>query len=257
MYLTPNPIAFTIFSLQIRWYAVLILSGIILGIILSIKRLKEVNIDPDIFYDMIIFAMPLGVICARAYYVLFNLSYYLTNTNEIYKIWHGGLAIHGGIIGALIGVYLVCKYRKVNFLKFIDVVAPSILLAQAIGRWGNYFNMEAYGRQTTLPWAINVIDSKLGSIMVHPTFLYESIWDFAMFLLLYFVLYKKKKYDGEVFCYYLIFYSIGRFFVEGFRTDSLMFLGLRMAQVISIILIIIGVISLLYLKKKNTNITKE
>lgn len=247
----PNPIAFSIFGMEIRWYAIMLTLATIIGFILAGKRCKKYDINPDVIYDFLIITIPLAIIGARAYYVLFNLDYYLSNPSEIYKIWHGGLAIHGCIISGTIAVYGVCKAKKIPFLKMADIIAPCLVLAQGIGRWGNYFNMEAYGSQTTLPWAINVIDSKLGKISVHPTFLYESICDIIIFFLLVTVFEKRKRKDGELICYYMILYSIVRFFIEGLRTDSLMFGFLRMAQVISIAGIIIGIIGLYILNKQS------
>ncbi|MGN8913434.1 prolipoprotein diacylglyceryl transferase [Anaerofustis butyriciformans] len=248
--LTPNPIAFSIFGIEIRWYAICILTGIVLALLVGSRTLKKLGIDTDIIYDYLIVCLPLGIIGARLYYVLFEWSYYSNHLSDIYKIWNGGLAIHGGLIGAFIGIYLVSRSKKLNVLFILDIVAPCFLLAQSIGRWGNFFNMEAHGVQTTLPWAINVIDPVLGSIMVHPTFLYESIWDFLGFLLLYFIIDKKfKKYDGELICSYFIYYSIGRFFIEGLRTDSLMIFGLRTAQIVSLALIIIGIVGIIIIRK--------
>ncbi|WP_302826844.1 prolipoprotein diacylglyceryl transferase [Anaerofustis stercorihominis] len=252
MLMTPNPIAFTIGSIEVRWYAICILTGILRALFFIAKRLKKLGIDPDILYDFIIVCLPLGIICARLYYVAFEWEYYSEHLNMIYRTWNGGLAIHGGLIGAFLGVYLVCRHHKLDFLKMLDVAAPCILLAQAVGRWGNYFNMEAHGSITNVPWAINVIDPTLGSIMVHPTFLYESIWDLIGFFLLYFIIDKKfKKFDGELICSYFIYYSIGRFFIEGLRTDSLMFLGLRIAQFVSLGLILAGIIGIYVIRKKH------
>ncbi len=250
MFLTPNPIAFSIFGMDIRWYALLITLGMVLGFYIAYKRCSKYGIDPEYLYDIFLVAIPLGVICARLYYVAFNWGYYSQNLILIPQMWNGGLAIHGGIIGGFIGIYIVCKKKKINILKLIDVVVPSLILAQAIGRWGNYFNMEAYGGQTDLPWAINVIDPVLGSIYVHPTFFYESIWNLGVFFLLIYVFEKRKKAHGELACWYLILYSIGRFFIEGLRTDSLMFFFLRMAQIVSIVSIIGGIIGIIYLRKK-------
>jgi len=252
MLMTPNPIAFSIGSIEVRWYAVCILTGILIALYICSKRLKKIEIDPEVLYDFIIVCLPLGVICARAYYVIFEWSYYSEHLDMIYKIWNGGLAIHGGLIGVFIGVYFVCKHHKLNLLKILDCAAPCILLAQAIGRWGNYFNMEAHGRVTDVPWAINVIDPTLGSIMVHPTFFYEFVWNLIGFFILYYIIDRKyKKYDGELICSYLIYYSIGRFFIEGLRTDSLMFFGLRIAQLVSLSLIALGIVGILFIRNKH------
>ncbi|SHJ56119.1 prolipoprotein diacylglyceryl transferase [Tepidibacter formicigenes] len=240
-----NPIAFTIFGIDIRWYGILISTGIMIGIFLALKEAKRVSINEEKLLDLFLIAIPCAIIGARTYYVIFNWDYYKGDLFKIINIRGGGLAIHGGIIGAVLVGYLYCKIKKMNFRKILDLTAPSIALGQAIGRWGNFINQEAYGRPTNLPWAINV-----NGVNVHPTFLYESIWDFCLFLFLMW-LRKNKKYDGHVFICYAIIYSIGRFFVEGFRIDSLMLGTFRMAQVISIIFIVLGSIVHINLKNKN------
>lgn len=245
----PNPIAFTIFGFEIRWYALLMCIAIVIGLFITIQKAKKAQIKTEYVYDIFIAIIPLAVIGARIYYVLFNWDFFSIYKSEIFAIWNGGLAIHGGIIGGLIGLWIVCKYRKLSMLQMMDILTPSLILGQAIGRWGNYFNMEAYGRETTLPWAITVYEAGKGYIQVHPTFLYESIWNLLVFFILIFIVDKKKKYYGETVCWYFILYSIGRYFIEGLRTDSLYFYGLRAAQLVSIGLIIGGVISLIILRK--------
>ena len=251
MYLVPDPIFLRIGNLEIRWYALCVVTGILSGLFVASKRLENRGLDPDLVLDCAIIGIPFSTLLARLYYVIFNWSYYSANTSDILKIWHGGLAIHGGLIGIAITVYAVCRYRKADILQVLDAFAPCIILGQAIGRWGNYFNMEAYGSVTTLPWAIHVYDAKLGSVMVHPTFLYESIWDLLGFFLLIFVFEKKfKKNDGELICMYMIYYSIGRFMIEGLRTDSLMFFNLKAAQLVSLLMIIAGISIIILLRKK-------
>ncbi|MDR5658021.1 prolipoprotein diacylglyceryl transferase [Serpentinicella sp. ANB-PHB4] len=243
-----NPIAFELFGIQVAWYGILISLGIILGVILATKRAVAVGLHEETVVDMCLLAIPAAILGARAYYVIFKWDYYSQNLSDIYRFRQGGLAIHGGIIAGVVVGYLFCKKKKISFLKLADVCAPSIILGQAVGRWGNYFNQEAYGRATELPWAIEI-----DGMMVHPTFLYESLWNFAVFFfLLYFT--KKKKADGQLFLLYLILYSVGRFFIEGLRTDSLMIGPLRVAQVISIVLIIVSMAFYYTLQKKpNSN----
>lgn len=246
---TPDPIAFSIFGHDIRWYALLMCTAFIIGLILARYRTKKAGLNSDYIYDVFIAIIPLAIIGARLYYVAFNWDYYSLYPNQIIAIWNGGLAIHGGIIGGIIGLAIVCKIHKIKLLKMMDILTPSLILGQAIGRWGNYFNMEAYGRETTLPWAITVYEAGKGYIQVHPTFLYESIWDILVFFVLILIIDKRKKTDGVTTCWYFILYSIGRFFVEGLRTDSLYFMGLRTAQIVSILSVLGGVIALLIINK--------
>ncbi len=223
-----DPIAFTIFGVDIAWYGILISCGILFGIAVATYRAKKEGLYSDVIVDLALLAVPAAIVGARAYYVIFSWDYYSKNINQILNIRQGGLAIHGGIIAGVFVGYLFCRYKKIDFWTLADVVAPSIILGQAIGRWGNFANQEAHGGPTDLPWGI-VIDG----VKVHPTFLYESIWNFGVFcFLLYYS--KKKKYNGQIFILYIILYSIARFFIEGLRTDSLMFGPFRVAQLISI-----------------------
>ena len=253
----PDPIAFAFFGREVRWYGILIASALIIGLLISIKRSKKYGIDPDVILDFFLFMMPAVVIGARLYYVAFNFSDYAAHPAEIIATWHGGLAIHGGIIAGVIVAVILCKVKKIHFLSLADTVIPGLPLGQAIGRWGNFINQEAYGGQTNLPWAITVNDAVLGTIRVHPTFLYESIWDLLVFGFLFFYESKLKKVDGELLFVYLGLYSIGRFFIEGLRTDSLMFLGLRTAQLISLALIVVAAFGLTYLRKNENKFSNS
>lgn len=237
-------IAFTIFGVDIAWYGLLIAIGMMLGVFLAVKRAKNIGVNEEVVYDIALWSIPAGVLGARIYYVVFNLDYYSSDWSRVIQFRQGGLAIHGGIIVGFIVGYLICKKNNVNFLSMADVAAPSFILGQAIGRWGNYFNQEAYGRPTDLPWAI-MIDG----VSVHPTFLYESIWNIIVMSGLIFYT-KKKKVEGEIFFLYLIFYSIGRFFIEGLRIDSLMIGPFRTAQLISLLMIVGGYVSIHYLKRR-------
>lgn len=240
-----NPVAFEIFGLEIRWYGIFMATAILIGSFIVMKFAKKRGYKEDDIIDLVLVAVPFGIIGARTYYVIFNWSYYSGDFFKMINLRGGGLAIHGAVIGGVLSGYIFCKIRKLNFYELIDFAAPALILGQAIGRWGNFTNGEAHGKATSLPWAIPV-DGQ----MVHPTFLYESIWNFAIFLLLIFFGKKLKKKDGDVFLIYMGLYSIGRFFIEGMRTDSLMLGPLRMAQVISIVLISFSVYFLFVKKRK-------
>ncbi len=245
----PDAVAFEIFGLEVRWYALIITTGLLIGFWLILKRSSAYGIKTDWLYDIFIFTVPSAIIGARAYYVIFEWDYYSLHPEKIIQIWNGGLAIHGAVFAGMIAVYFVCKYHKMNFLQTLDLMAPSLILGQAIGRWGNYFNMEAYGTETTLPWAITVIENGK-MINVHPTFLYESVCNFIVFLILIFIIEKHKKFDGQTVCTYFIGYSVGRFFIEGLRTDSLYVMGLRTAQLVSLGLIVVGIMGYIILGKR-------
>lgn len=223
-----DPIAFSVFGVDVAWYGILISLGIISGIIVATYRAKKEGLYNDVIIDFALIAVPLAIIGARAYYVIFSWDYYSKNPEQIINIRQGGLAIHGGIIAGALAAYLFCRYKNIKFWNFADIVAPGLILGQAIGRWGNFVNQEAHGGPTDLPWGIMINGEK-----VHPTFLYESLWNFGVF---WFLMYysKKKKYNGQIFILYLILYSIARFFIEGLRTDSLMLGPFRVAQLISV-----------------------
>lgn len=242
-----NPIAFEIFGIPIMWYGILIASGVLIGALLALRQSRKIGFREEDLIDLLIFAIPSAIIGARVYYVIFNLDLYKGNILEMINIRNGGLAIHGGLITAVIVAIIFCKVRKVKFWQIADITAPSIVLAQAIGRWGNFINHEAYGIETTLPWGINV-----GGKIVHPTFLYESLWNLLIFAFLIWYRKNKRKSDGEVFILYMILYSLGRFFVEGLRIDSLYFETFRVAQVVSIFFIILGVVLFIILRKKES-----
>lgn len=246
-----NRVAFTIFGIDVMWYGILMASGMIIGTALALKEAKRVGIKEDDVLDLAIFAIPLGLLGARLYYVLFNWGYYSQNPSQILNFRGGGMAIHGALIGGILTGFVYTKIKNINFFKMADAVLIGMPLAQAIGRWGNFINGEAHGGPTNLPWAI-VVDG----VKVHPTFLYESIWDFGIFIFLW-LFRKKKQYEGQILVYYITLYSLGRFFIEGLRTDSLMIGPLRMAQVISLVGVIGGIIAHIYLlKKSKTEINK-
>lgn len=229
-----NPIAFEVFGIGIRWYGILISIALILGVMLAMKETHRLGLDENLILDFAILAVPVAILCARIYYVIFNYSYYKGDFMRMINIRGGGLAIHGAVIGGALAALIFTRYKKIAFWKLADICAPALILGQAIGRWGNFINQEAYGRPTSLPWAIHV-----NGVGVHPTFLYESLWNLLIFAFLM-RRRKQKKFDGELFAIYMVAYSIGRFFIEGLRIDSLMLGGFRMAQVISLGMIALG-----------------
>ena len=244
-------VAFTIFGIDVMWYGILMATGMILGTYLALKEAERVGISEDDVLNLAIFAIPAGVLGARLYYVIFNWGFYSQNPSQILNFRGGGMAIHGALIGGILAGLIYTKIKKIKFFKMADIALIGMPLAQAIGRWGNYINGEAHGGPTNLPWGIMV-----DGVKVHPTFLYESIWDFGIFIFLW-MFRNKKKYEGQVAVYYIILYSLGRFFIEGLRTDSLMIGPLRMAQVISLVGVVGGIIAHIYLLKKNNNKKEE
>ena len=246
-------VAFSIFGIDVMWYGVLMATGMILGTLIALKEAKRVGIKEDDVLDLAIFAIPAGLLGARLYYVIFNWGYYSQNPSQILNFRGGGMAIHGALIAGVLTGYIYTRIKKINFLKMADAVIIGMPLAQAIGRWGNFINGEAHGGPTDLPWGIMVNGEK-----VHPTFLYESIWNVGVFVVLW-LFRKKKQYEGQIIVWYAGLYSLGRFFIEGMRTDSLMLGPLRMAQVISLTGVIGAIIAHIYLSKKNkqNNITEE
>ncbi|MGP1567176.1 MAG: prolipoprotein diacylglyceryl transferase [Peptoanaerobacter stomatis] len=240
-----NPIAFTILGIQVRWYGVIITLGLLIAGYIAMKNARYIGFKDDYITDYVLWAMPFCIIGARLYYVIFEWDYYKGDFFKIINIREGGLVIHGGLIAGFLVAYFYTKAKKINFMQFADIICVSIPLGQSIGRWGNFTNSEAYGTATNLPWAINI-----NGQMVHPTFLYESIWNFALFIFLYRLL-KKRKFNGQIISLYMIIYSVGRFFIEALRTDSLMILGLKTAQLVSISLIILGVAVYVYASKNN------
>lgn len=252
-----NPIALQIGPFSIKWYSLMILLGVIVGISLLLKEGKKYNYPKDFLFNLCFWAIIFGFIGARIYYVLFNFDIYKNDPISIFKIWEGGLAIHGGLIAGFITMYLYCKKYNVRLLKITDMAVPGILLAQSIGRWGNFFNMEAHGgavlRSTLESFHIPefiINGMNINGVYYHPTFFYESLWCLLGFIIL--VLLKHYKYlkVGSLTFSYLCFYSVGRFVIEALRTDSLMIGGFKVAQILSIILFIIGIIGLMLETRK-------
>ena len=236
-----NPVMISVGPFSVYWYGFFIVGSIVLSFLLAQKRITKKKCDfgitLDNIYDFIIGAVLISILCARLYYVLFNLKYYLANPSEILQIWNGGLAIYGGIIGAIIYTIIFCRRKGIVFYDLADLAAPYLALSQSIGRWGNFVNQEAYGCATNLPWKMGVFDIAIGDyIYVHPTFFYESICNFILFFILM-KLSKNRKFKGQVFFSYMIGYGIIRSIVEGLRIDSLMMGNFRVSQILSLIFV--------------------
>ena len=250
--------------ISIHIYSLCILIGIVCAYFLIIREAERFNIKKEDVSDMLFYTIIFGILGARIYYCLFNINYYALNILDIFKIWEGGLAIHGGIIAGAITVIFYCKKKNINLLLMFDILVVGLILAQAIGRWGNFFNAEAHGGVTTLSHLKSlylpkfIIDGMYidGNYYI-PTFLYESIWCLMGFLIMFFLRHKSFNKIGYLTGFYFIFYGFERFLVEGLRTDSLMFLSLKVAQIISIIMLIIGICLLIYSFKKQKKYNTE
>ncbi|MFW5976309.1 MAG: prolipoprotein diacylglyceryl transferase [Bacillota bacterium] len=252
-----DPIAFEIGFVKIRWYGLLIGTAIIIGLYLTIRESKKQGIDPDFFLDFFIYGIPVAIIGARLYYVIFRWEYYKSNLFRILAFREGGLAIHGAIIGGIVVLGYFVKKRKINFWKAVDILTPPLVLGQAIGRWGNFFNQEAFGGIVSHEFIGNFPEFIQKQMFIngayrHPTFLYESILDFTIFIFLVWFRRKNIK-NGDVFLIYIIFYSAGRFFIENMRTDSLMLGQLQIARLISILMMIAGLFLWYWRHRKGKN----
>ncbi|GKV57061.1 prolipoprotein diacylglyceryl transferase [Sporosarcina sp. NCCP-2222] len=247
-----NPVAFELGPISVRWYGILITLGIVLAFIVVQREMVKRGMHPDFLTDLLIWAVPISIISARIYYVIFQWDIYKDHPADIIKVWEGGIAIHGALIGAFLTTYIYTKKRGISFWKVADIAVPGILIGQIIGRWGNFVNQEAHGgpvsesfkQNTIIPdWIMNQMT--IDGVTYHPTFLYESLWN-VVGLLIVLVIRRINLKRGEVFFFYLVWYSIGRFFIEGMRTDSLYGGDLRAAQIVSIIAIIAGVSLFIY-----------
>lgn len=251
-----NPIFLDLGFVQIYWYSVLLFIAFFIGGSMALREAKKWKITEDFMINLFFYVIIFSLIGARLYYVIFNWDYYSSNLSDIFKVWEGGLAIHGGLIAALIFIIFYTKKYKVDTLRVLDILVISLILGQAIGRWGNFMNGEAHGTITTLEHlqSLHIPDFIINGMYLNgnyyqPTFLYESLWCFIGFIVLY--IYRSLKYTkiGTTTSLYLIWYGIGRFFIEGMRTDSLMLGNFRMAQIVSILMIIIGIIMFIILRR--------
>ncbi|WP_330948852.1 prolipoprotein diacylglyceryl transferase [Virgibacillus sp. MG-45] len=250
---------FEVGPFTIYWYGVIIATGAFLGLYLATKESDRLGLKKDLMVDLVVFAIPIAIISARIYYVIFEWENYVGQPWwKIFAVWEGGIAIHGALIGSVLTAIIYARVKKVSFWQLADIAAPSLILGQAIGRWGNFMNQEAHGGpisesayQSFHQYLPDFIMNQMciDGVMYHPTFLYESVWNILVLILLL-VLRRKNPLRGNVFLTYIIAYSVGRFFIEGMRTDSLYGGGLRAAQVMSIILII-GSIGLMIYRRKS------
>ncbi|MCD5201504.1 prolipoprotein diacylglyceryl transferase [Enterococcus casseliflavus] len=254
-----NRVAFELFGLPIYWYAIIIVSGVIIAMWLSTREAVRVGLKPDDVTDFMLIGLPVAIIGARLYYILFDLQYYIDDPSQIFNIRSGGIAIYGALIAGGIWLYFFCQRNFISPWTFLDIAAPSVLLAQGIGRWGNFMNHEAFGAEVSRSFLESlyipkfIIDNMyIDEAYRQPTFLYESVWNVIGFIVLIFL--RKKTgllKEGEVFLSYLIWYGFGRFFIEGMRTDSLyLFGGIRVSQALSALLFF-GAIGLLIWRRKN------
>lgn len=244
-----NRVAFNIFGFNVYYYSLCILLGVIVAYILITREGKKQGLTKEFTSDLIFYTLIIGILGARVYYCVFNLDYYLANPSEILKIYNGGLAIHGGVIAGLVFVYFYTKKKNISFIKILDIIAPAVIIAQSFGRWVNFFNQEAHGEITTYQ---NLKNMHIPEFIIngmhiegkyyYPTFFFESIWCLIGFIILMIARRNKNLRKGFQIGFYFIWYGIGRFFIEALRTDSLMFFNLKIAQIVSLIGIIIGII---------------
>ena len=263
---TVNPVAFSVGGIEIRWYGIIIVLGIIAGFSYAAYRAKQSGLSLDDMLDYVLVALPLGIICARLYYVVFFNDGSYKTFYDVIAIWEGGLAIYGGVLGGLLGMFLVSRHKKNKFRAVLDCFAPGVMIGQIFGRWGNFFNAEAYGTldhidfpfigriftphfEENYPLRMVIENGFVGKIVVHPTFLYESVWNLLGLLLIH-LFFNRKRFDGEVALWYFAWYGFGRFFIEGMRDDSLMLGSFRVSQVLAFLLFAASVVLILVGNKK-------
>ena len=252
---TVNTDAFHIGDFTIKWYGVIIAVGFLLAFLYALSSCKKMNINQDRLLDVVIVGILVGVVGARLYYVAFYPGdMYIKDPKSILYIWNGGLAIYGGIIGGLLGGAVMAKIRKLKIFAVLDVASLGFLIGQGIGRWGNFVNQEAFGTKTTVPWRMysENTEAVVGGA-AHPCFFYESVWCLLGFLLLHFFTRKLRRYDGQTFLLYLIWYGVGRFFIEGMRTDSLIaFANIRVSQLVAAVTVLASIVLLIVFRKRTS-----
>lgn len=262
-----NKVAFTLFGHPVAWYGIIIACGMVAAFFIALHFAKREGIKSDDMIDLALFLLIASIVGARIYYVIFKFDNFLVTGNgffgniggtlkNIVAIWDGGLGFYGGLILSFIVAWFVARKKKIRFPVLIDTVAPGLILAQAIGRWGNFVNAEAYGTQTDLPWRMGIAETKAGGLYssymeVHPTFLYESLWNLIGFAVMM-LIYRKKKFNGQIFYFYMMWYGFGRFFIEGLRTDSLyLFANVRVSQVVAVMTFAVGLVLTVVMWKRS------
>lgn len=267
-------VAFTVFGKEVYWYGIFIGTGVLLGLMLAMHEAKRTGQNPDTYLDFALYALVFSIICARLYYVLFSWEGYKDNLIKIFFIREGGLAIYGGVIGGVLTALVYCKMKKLNFWQLADTAAPSLVLGQVLGRWGNFFNREAFGDFTEHLFAMRyqLSQVRLGDIsertlsqlqtvngveyiQVHPTFLYESLWNIGLLILLIFIS-RRKKFHGQIAGLYFLGYGLGRVWIEGLRTDQLTLGGFAVSQVLSAVLIVAAAVFLIWKGKQTKPVTE-
>ena len=250
----PSPVAFSVFGKDIYWYGIIIAVGFLLAVLYMMYRAKDFGVTSDDTLDLILWTVPIGVICARLYYCIFYWELYADNPISVLYIWEGGLAICGAVIGGAITVLIVSRVKKIKPGVFLDLASMGVLIGQIFGRWGNFMNREAHGCVTDSFFKMGLVDAAGQVTYYHPTFLYESVWNLVGFIGIHFLSRKKRKFDGEVFLLYIGWYGLGRAWIEGLRTDSLMLFstGIRVSQLVAIVSFAAAAAILAYvlLKKK-------
>lgn len=258
-----NPIAFHLGPIEVHWYGIFIASAVIIAVYLAVREGNRRSVDADDIYDMILWALPAAIIAARAYYVAFEWPYYSKHLGEIIRIWDGGIAIYGSLIGAGLVVFFFCRARFIPVWLMLDIAAPTVIMAQGIGRWGNFMNQEAFGQITSLSFlqGLHLPQFIINQMFINgayrqPTFLYESTWDILGFIVLMSLRHRTGLFkQGEVFLSYVIWYSFGRFFIEGMRTDSLMLMNvIRVSQLLSVVLFVGAIGLILYRRRLGSQI---
>lgn len=252
---TINPVAFSIGDYVVKWYGVIIAVGFLLAFLYTMRSCKRFRMDEDKFIDAVIIGIVGGIIGARLYYVLFDASgQFVENPISVLYIWEGGLGIYGGVIGGLLCGALVAKLHKISVPAVLDMASLGFLIGQCIGRWGNFVNQEAFGGETSLPWGmVSEQTQRVVSGPVHPCFLYESLWCLLGFILLHIFSRRLRRYDGQVFLLYVVWYGVGRFFIEGLRTDSLLtpFLPIRVSQLVAAVSVAAAVVLLIVFRRRS------
>ena len=248
------PASFSLFGRDIYLYGVMVALAFLVGILLCARYAPKFGISTENFYDLVLWVIPLSILGARLYFVIFQADYYLAHPAEILAVWEGGLAIYGGLIAGFLTTFVYCRYKKISFPAMLDVLSFGVLPGQAIGRWGNFFNREAFGAETDVFCRMGLTAPDGSTIYVHPTFLYESLWNLCgLVLLILFARSGKRRYDGQCILLYFLWYGLGRSWIEGLRTDSLYLgsTGIRVSQLLSVILVFISATILILNRRKN------